>query len=446
MSRRRILTTLALLGTAAALAGPALADRTGPTDGPTFIGEAKNELPFTRPVEEPQTIVVRPAAGFAWRDGAIGAAAGLGLAAVMGGALAAARRSRRRRTVVLGAALAALPLVLPQMASASGTWAYVWADDATAASYTPNLGYQASSSGLALSIVRTGTGLYNVLIPGVGGGSGGTRSIVHAVAYGVDNPSRCKIYDWGSTGIDDVWVTVACFGPAGAPADSRFVASYTQPTSVGHPFALLWAGTPWLRSYTPGPDVQFSTAGRLGKVTRQGAGRYTVTLPRLATAFGTAMVTAQGAAPIDIRCKIASFVPVRRNEKVKVNCFDETGAPADTQLDLTFADHTSTLAVERPSAYVLANGGGVPNPLFSFNSSSGTNSVDWLSTGQYRVVLPGMGVFGGHVEVVAYGPGSGYCTVVRWVPEVAPHLSVYVDCYDAGGQLANGPFLLSFTA
>jgi hypothetical protein len=94
MSRSCILTALAIAGATAALAGPALGAGTPPSSGPVFIGEAKNELPFTRPVEQPQTILLHQDQGFVWRDGALGALAGVSLAAAGAGSLVLRRRSK----------------------------------------------------------------------------------------------------------------------------------------------------------------------------------------------------------------------------------------------------------------------------------------------------------------------------------------------------------------
>lgn len=60
-------------------------------------GEAKNQLPFTRPVSQPTTIVVQSGGGFSWTDGAIGLAAGIGVA-ISGAGAVALGRSRSPRT------------------------------------------------------------------------------------------------------------------------------------------------------------------------------------------------------------------------------------------------------------------------------------------------------------------------------------------------------------
>jgi hypothetical protein len=58
---------------------------------PTISGEPKNQPPFTGTA----TVIVASGGGFDWSSGAIGAAAGLGIALAGAGALAIAHRSPR---------------------------------------------------------------------------------------------------------------------------------------------------------------------------------------------------------------------------------------------------------------------------------------------------------------------------------------------------------------
>jgi hypothetical protein len=63
---------------------------------PTEIrGEPKNQPPFTTPVVQGTTIVATSGRGFSWLDGAIGAAAGVGLVFVGLGSVLLARTTRR---------------------------------------------------------------------------------------------------------------------------------------------------------------------------------------------------------------------------------------------------------------------------------------------------------------------------------------------------------------
>jgi hypothetical protein len=67
------------------------AQHTAAQADPVIQGEPKNDLPFTRPA----TVVVVSGGGFSWTDGAIGGAAGLGVAIAGSGALLVARKSPR---------------------------------------------------------------------------------------------------------------------------------------------------------------------------------------------------------------------------------------------------------------------------------------------------------------------------------------------------------------
>jgi hypothetical protein len=59
-------------------------------------GEAKNEQPFTQPILAP-TVLAHSSSGFDWGDAGIGAAAGLGLAALLAGGLLLAYHPRGRK-------------------------------------------------------------------------------------------------------------------------------------------------------------------------------------------------------------------------------------------------------------------------------------------------------------------------------------------------------------
>ena len=58
---------------------------------PAISGEPKNEYPFTRPA----TVIVTSNDGFDWSSGAIGAAAGIGIALAGAGVLALTHKSPR---------------------------------------------------------------------------------------------------------------------------------------------------------------------------------------------------------------------------------------------------------------------------------------------------------------------------------------------------------------
>ena len=64
------------------------------TTEPVIQGEAKNEPPFSNPAA-PAAVIVRSGNGFSWSAGAIGLAAGIGIALSGGATVALARKSPR---------------------------------------------------------------------------------------------------------------------------------------------------------------------------------------------------------------------------------------------------------------------------------------------------------------------------------------------------------------
>jgi hypothetical protein len=63
----------------------------------SVAGEAKNDLPFTQAVESPATGGTE--GGFDWGDAGIGLAAGVGMAALIGGGLLLTYRGPRGRRI-----------------------------------------------------------------------------------------------------------------------------------------------------------------------------------------------------------------------------------------------------------------------------------------------------------------------------------------------------------
>lgn len=107
------------------------------------------------------------------------------------------------------------------LGTAGGKWGYVWANEPTAASYTPDPTYQASSGNHAVNTVsRSGVGSYTVDFPTLSGKKGD----VQVTAY--DTTDVCNTSGWGSDGAGGAVVSVNCYNTAGTPADSYFTAQY----------------------------------------------------------------------------------------------------------------------------------------------------------------------------------------------------------------------------
>ena len=82
----------------------------------------------------------------------------------------------------------------------------------------------------------------------------------------------------------------------------------------------------------------------------------------------------------------------------------------------------------------------------SFNSAGGTNRVTWLSTGYYRVDLPGLGnVDGGNVQVTPHDIGGNLRCKQVSRERVNGTLRIFIRCHaPASGQLTNTGFMMSY--
>jgi hypothetical protein len=230
----------------------------------------------------------------------------------------------------LFAALSLLAFVLhPAVASAQGFpgWGYVWADNPTAASYTPNLTYTGNPSNSPVSITRTGMGQYTVSFQNFGG-HGQAGGNVQVTAYGGYN-EYCKVVNWNSSGTDFL-VNVHCFTPLGYPVDTRFDAQAIWPISrLQHGFA--WADQPTAASYTPSSTYAYNAAGGPITITRSGAGLYAVRFANLGghgVAGGTVQVTAYGSD--SAHCKVDRWSSAGPDFIADVRCFTAAGDPVDT--------------------------------------------------------------------------------------------------------------------
>ena len=105
--------------------------------------------------------------------------------------------------------------------------AYAWADQPTAASYTPSTTYQhdqtISSSG-TITINRPNVGTYDVHLPFQDQGWDGGH--VQVTAYG-SGTERCQVNSWFSDGSGGRTAEILCFTNAGSPVDTLFAVQYT---------------------------------------------------------------------------------------------------------------------------------------------------------------------------------------------------------------------------
>jgi hypothetical protein len=335
-------------------------------------------------------------------------------------------------------------------------WGFVHADDPTAASsYTPDLDRNQNSTATPNTVVRAGTGVYEVTFANLA--SYGARSGSAAASAVGTAGEQCTVSSWNSNATPDMTVVVRCFDAAGAPADTVFDASYIRPTTSSTPFAYLWAEDPAAASYTPSTNHQFNSTGATNTIVRHSTGDYTVTLPGLAASGGTVKVTAfSGSAN---SCKASGWDADGADEQVDVLCFDATGAPADVKFTLQFANEESIVANGASSGYVWANDAAAPsytpNSAYQYNSTGATNTITRTATGRYTVTLPGLGsslyaTNEGIVHVTSHHTTSKRCELAGYrsafTPPPSP-IALYVDvaCHTAAGTPSDSKFVVQFT-
>lgn len=214
--------------------------------------------------------------------------------------------------------------------------AYLYANNPSAASYTPSTSYQFNSTGATNTIVRNGTGNYTVNVPGLVA----TNSDVQVTAYNRDDfAARCSVVSWyGSSGSTSI--TVQCYNSSGQNADEFFTLAY----AVNEPFGLTsseshsegafaWANNDTDTSvYTPDTTYQYNDRGT-GYLTvqRLETGVYRIIVPGTQNFVNsTALVTAYGNS--GNYCDIFDF----GYWIIDVACYNQGGNFADTQFDVTF--------------------------------------------------------------------------------------------------------------
>lgn len=217
--------------------------------------------------------------------------------------------------------------------------AYLWANNATASSYTPSATYSFNSTGATNTIVRNSVGNYTVTLPGMTM-SGGT---VQVTAYGSDS-RHCKTFNWRQSG-SSAQASVACFDTNGNPADSRYTLSFARNTDLrgGASYSYAYADRSTTASYTPTLSYQKGEiGGDLGDVatditvTRTAVGRYTVTLPGMSALGSNVQVTGFGLG--GDHCKVVSWTGSASSTQASVACFNSTGGAADERFVISYTD------------------------------------------------------------------------------------------------------------
>ena len=375
--------------------------------------------------------------------------------------------SAMRRSLLIALPIAVVATIGPAAvvatpALAAGTTGagYVWANDPTAAFYTPSAGYNFNStdpSDAVNTISRTedATGpLYTIRFPDLGL-VGGT---VRVTAYG-SGSAACQVQGWAPLG-DDQLVWVRCFNNAGTAINSRFTVAYTNVESPPDgELAFVWsnnATTTLHTPYTPNLTYQANSAGGNITITRSSTGVYIVHMPGIGNPATThVQVTPYGSTPA--RCVTSGwgYNLAGNAQDANVRCFSMDGDPMDSRFTLTLAAETNILGLANccdpdgySSAYALVYTPEVNGEFEIWEPSEFTSNPfatgvgNRLGVGRYTVNWnPHISHGPGNVQVTAYSGEAVNCKVVIWNNASG----INVNCFDADGDAADSSFTLAFT-
>jgi hypothetical protein len=210
--------------------------------------------------------------------------------------------------------------------STSGTTDYVWANDSTAKSYTPNRDHQFNSSGGTNTIEKLGKGQYEVTMPG----PVATDGTVKVTAYGTTSDA-CETDGWSAESPGQE-VDVDCFNKAGQAANDRFTMTFTAANDLlgdGGASGYVWANEPSSSSYVPDTLYQYDTVGTQASVIMFTTGQWEVAFPSAGQGdTGDEQVTAYGSD--DTHCvEDGPAGAVGGTESGDVYCFDNSGNPVN---------------------------------------------------------------------------------------------------------------------
>lgn len=256
-------------------------------------------------------------------------------------------------------------------------------------------------------------------------------------------------------------LVAACEAPP-EPVIEAHAAALNEPPA----WAVVTCDQPTATSYSPFAEGQGNSALKRVTVTHTPGGVYNVTFPGLDKAVGGNFIVNafgnlgdQTTTEADNRyCSVRNWSnsSVTGDVTLQVLCFLPSGAQTDAPFVAMYQRRSAPID-SFVGAYMwnnLLNITGPVNSVYSWNSSGGTNSITHVSTGVYKVTLPGVGQFlsgqgrKGTVQVSRYiggGNGPGTCKVEKWLPSNGDEV-VTVRCFgaDAAASPQDSSFTLSY--
>jgi hypothetical protein len=232
--------------------------------------------------------------------------------------------------------------------SPAGRIAYLFANDPTAASYTPS-GANHNVSGVPNTVTKLGTGRWEVDLPNMGTAGGTVQLTADTVAAACRAVSWTQVVSATSTGMrpdgnlpGNEAVDVTCRDFNGNPVDAYWWMVFADGVSLqgdmmyGTPTgAYLWANQPTAASYHPSAAYRYTSAGpnHVPTISRKGTGSYLVTLPGMPKG-GAAFITPTGNGKS--ACALSSIRTNAAPQQLGVHCWRPDGTPVDSPFTLAF--------------------------------------------------------------------------------------------------------------
>ena len=312
---------------------------------------------------------------------------------------------------------------------------YLWANQQTAARYTPPAGYAYNSTGGKIQTSRGNVGSYGIQFEKLAANASKAGSL-QVTSYGAA-ANRCQVHSWNSYAAG-VQGSIRCTDVSGRAADAQFTTLSAHGLGADR-IGYVLVDTPATRSYPLNGRYAANAGGSPVAVTRNSQGSFSVRFPGLVTGSnrGNVQVTSKGAA--GEQCKLGGWSVSNGALVANVRCFAANGRLADARFSL--------LAVvgSKPGntvGYTLTKvpGNASHTPSGTVSQSPGAVAVQRTGTGTYSVRFGGFGATrGGTVQVTAVGLDSNWCKVRNWGAGKTD-FSANVLCFRASGQPADSAF------
>jgi hypothetical protein len=219
----------------------------------------------------------------------------------------------------------------------------------------------------------------------------------------------------------------------------------------GNAWAYAWAQDATSDHDAPANFSRNSSGGSFGtgvtnSIDRLSTGEYLVAFPGIGSDWnGNVQVSAYGTS--NTRCKVRGSLALLGSAAVRVDCLKPNGALADARFVVSYFRAGSPTGIGNGAYLTTTDEGSGEVPMVNqWNSSGAPNSVERISSGRYRVRLPGQvpQPRGGTVQLTAFGDSSAHCKVASWFTE-GDAVIVDVRCFDTTGAASDSLFSLFYS-